>query len=536
MRFAYLIAFFPLCLMPSNLYAQTSPPVESAEPVDLEVVTAIREEGFNHSMLMDNLSYLTEVIGPRLTASPQMRHAVVYASEMFKSWGLENVHAEPFAFGRGWTFSRSVVNMITPHATPLLALPQAWSPGTAGAVRGEVIKAVIKSEDDFAQYKGKLKGRVVFLDERRALSSGANDKMSRFTDEELKKLSAYEIPDGRDPEWKDLYLAQRRLRKPMLDFLASEGALATVEVSSRDGGIVRVMGYTYLPDETPQIPRLVMMAEHYNHVLRLVDSGRPVTVEIDVTARFHDEDTRGYNVIAEIPGGTKASELVMAGAHYDSWHAGAGASDNGAGVAVVMEAVRILTQIGVKPKRTVRVALWAGEEQGLMGSSAYINDHFATRPEPKDPWQKRLPSDLREATWPIRVKPEHRKLSVYFNMDNGSGKIRGIYGENNAATQPIFDAWFKPFNDLGAGTGTLRGTGSTDHMAFDGVGLPAFQFIQDKLDYMARLHHTNIDTLGHVQIDDLKQAAVILASFLYHAAMRDEMMPRKPMPRQTSAP
>jgi carboxypeptidase Q len=316
-----------------------------------------------------------------------------------------------------------------------------------------------------------------------------------------------------------------------MNFLASEGALATVEISSRDGALIRVMGYTYAPEDTPKLPRLVMMAEHYNHILRLVESGRPVTLALDVAAKFHDEDTKGYNVIAEIPGSDKASELVMAGGHYDSWHAGTGASDNGAGVVVVMEAMRILKQLDLKPRRTIRMALWAGEEQGLIGSNAYVSEHFASRPVPKDPEQKHLPPDLRDPTWPIKTKSDFKKLSVYFNLDNGSGKIRGLYTEDNAAVKPIFDAWFAPFHDLGADTDTLRGTGGTDHLSFDEVGLPGFQFIQDKLDYMTRLHHTNIDTIDHVQPDDLKQAAVILASFLYNAAMRDEMIPRKPMPR-----
>jgi hypothetical protein len=501
------------------------------EPVDLVVVTAIREEGFNHSKLMGNLSYLTEVIGPRLTASPQMRMAAAWALGTFKVMGLANVHAEPFEFGRGWSFSRSGVHMISPQAMPLAALPQAWSPGTNGPVKGEVVKVLLRSEADFDAFRGKLKGKIVFLDEIGDIPDFRKEPISRYSAEDLKDLRNFVIPDGLPPEWKEEYAKKRKFLKPLMNFLSSEGALATVEESDRGYGLIRVMGYTYLPGDTPKIPRLVMAAENYNHILRLVASGRPVTLELDVAASFNDEDSKGYNVIAEIPGTGKADEVVMAGAHYDSWHAGTGASDNGAGVAIVMEAMRILKQLDVKPKRTIRAALWAGEEQGLMGSTAYVSAHFAARPEPRDAWQKQLPPDLRDPTWPVKLRPDHKKLSVYFNVDNGSGKIRGIYSEDNEALKPIFDAWFEPFHDLGADTNTLRGTGGTDHLSFDDVGLPGFQFIQDKLDYRSRLHHTNMDTIDHVQPDDMKQAAIILASFLYHAAMRDEMLPRKPMPR-----
>lgn len=522
-----LAALLACLILPAvAAYAETA-----REPVDLQVVTAIREEGFNHSKLMSNLSYLTEVIGPRLTASPQMRMAANWAIETFKSEGLANVHVEPFEFGRGWTYGRVAVDMVSPQEMPLIALPQAWSPGTHGPVKGEVIEALIKSEADFARYRGKLKGKIVFLDERGDILEPKQGMSHRYSDADLKDLKNFVIPDGQAPEWKAKFIQDRKFLGPLMDFLSSEGALATVEESDRGNSLVRVMGYTYLPGDTPKIPRLVMAVEHYNHVLRLVESGRPVTLELDVAAQFHDEDTKGYNVIAEIPGHGKAGEVVMAGAHYDSWHAGTGASDNGAGVAIVMEAMRILKQLDVKPKRTIRVALWAGEEQGLIGSTAYVSAHYASRPEPTDAWQKRLPPDLRDPTWPIKVLPDHKKLSVYFNVDNGSGKIRGIYSEDNAAVKPIFDAWFQPFHDLGADTDTLRGTGGTDHLSFDDVGLPGFQFIQDKLDYYTRLHHTNIDTLDHVQGDDMKQAAVILASFLYNAAMRDDMLPRKPMPR-----
>jgi carboxypeptidase Q len=279
----------------------------------------------------------------------------------------------------------------------------------------------------------------------------------------------------------------------------------------------------------------VMAAEHYNQILRLLDDGeggKPIELEIDVAARFHEGDMKAYNTVAEIPGTDKKDELVIAGAHLDPWHTGTGATDNAAGSAVVMEAARILKALGIKPRRTLRFILWTGEEQGYLGSLAYIKQHFATRPENKDPEQKDLPERYRTDTWPLTLKPEHAKVAAYFNLDNGTGKIRGIYTEENAAVRPIFEAWIAPFADLGAGTVTLNGTGGTDHVPFDRVGLPGFQFIQDQMDYETRTHHTNLDTYDHLKREDMMQASVIMAAFLYDAAMRPEPLPRKPLPQE----
>jgi Zn-dependent M28 family amino/carboxypeptidase len=240
----------------------------------------------------------------------------------------------------------------------------------------------------------------------------------------------------------------------------------------------------------------------------------------------------GYNTIAEIPGTDKKGEAVMLGAHMDSWHAGTGATDNAAGVAAMMEAVRILKTLDVRPRRTIRIALWSGEEQGLLGSRAYVRDHLASRPEPKDPAQQELPSFLRKPTGPLTVKPEHAKFSVYFNMDNGTGRIRGIYAQENAAVVPIFETWLKPLADLGATTVTMRNTMGTDHTSFDAVGLPGFQFIQDDVEYSARSHHSNADVYERLQREDLIQASIVIATFVYHTAMRDRLLPRKPMPKE----
>jgi Zn-dependent M28 family amino/carboxypeptidase len=292
------------------------------------------------------------------------------------------------------------------------------------------------------------------------------------------------------------------------------------------------------PDGNPGIPSLMMAAEHYNWIVRLLDhadesdeggaGGEPVKLEIDVRARFHDRDTSAYNTIAEIPGSEPG--LVMVGAHLDSWHAGTGATDNAAGCAVAMEAVRILKKLGVRPRRTIRIGLWSGEEQGLLGSRAYVAEHLATVPRTEDPEQQDLPPWMRDLEGEVEVKPAHETFSAYFNLDNGSGKIRGIWGQENAAAVPIFSAWLEPFHDLGADTVTTRNTRGTDHQAYDRVGLPGFQFIQDGLDYFSRTHHTNFDVLDHAVREDLMQASVVMASFLYHAAMRDEPLPRKPMP------
>jgi carboxypeptidase Q len=291
-------------------------------------------------------------------------------------------------------------------------------------------------------------------------------------------------------------------------------------------------GGSWIAGETVGVPALVMAAEHYNGLLRLLDHDQPVELEVNVAASFLDGDNQAYDTLAEIPGTDKRDEIVMAGAHLDSWHAGTGATDNGAGSAVVMEAARILKALGVKPRRTIRFALWTGEEQGLYGSAAYVKQHFASRPENRDPEQKDLPERYREETWPLQLKPEHAKIAAYFNLDNGTGKVRGIYTEENAAVRPIFQAWLAPFSDLGAGTVTLRTTGGTDHVQFDRVGLPGFQFIQDEMDYETRTHHTDLDTYDHLQPQDLQQASVLMAAFLYNAAMRPEPLPRKPLPQE----
>jgi hypothetical protein len=516
------------------LVSWLAPPLRAQEPIDWDMVNRIRGEGLGRSRVTETLSYLADVIGPRLTGSPGMRQAEQWTRDRLETWGLANARVEPWGrFGRGWSFERTAVHLVRPRATPLLALPKAWTPATAGAVRGLALRVTLAEESDFAAHRGKLRGRILLLDGEHDAPQPERPEFRRYSSEELEELTEFPVSPERDSADSRKKIIERyRFGKLLRRFLAEEGVLATVEVSSWGAGIVRVGGSgSREPGEETGPPGLVMAAEHYDWLVRLLDLGDEVELEIDVEARFYDDDLEGYNTIAEIPGTDRKNELVMAGAHLDSWHAAAGANDNAAGCAVVMEAARILEALGVEPRRTIRIALWSGEEQGLLGSRAYVARHFAARPEPSDPETRALPRSLWPPTWPLERLPGHARLSAYYNVDNGSGRIRGIYTQGNVAVGPIFRRWLEPFNDLGADTVTHRNTGSTDHLAFAAVGLPGFQFVQDMLDYGTRTHHSNLDHFDHAVEDDLKQASVVLASFLYHTAMRDELLPRGPLPQ-----
>jgi hypothetical protein len=511
----------------SSARARTSP----AESVDLVALSRIRDEGFARSKVMDTAQELTDVIGARLTGSPAMKRANEWTQKQFAEWGLANAHVEKWGhFGRGWTFERSVVTMVSPSVAPLVALPKAWTPGTAGPVRGKVKRVRISSKADFDRYKGKLEGQIVFLSPARSLTAPDRVPFKRYDDGELADLARFDIGEAEGRDF-SAFRARRRFQRDLAEFLTSEKVLAAVDESDRDGGIVRVAGAgSREKDESPGVPSLVMSAEHYNRVLRLVQKKQDVELEIDVKVTWHDEDQDGYNTLGEIPGTSATGEVVMAGAHLDSWHSGTGATDNAAGSAVVMEAMRILKAVDVKPRRTIRAALWSGEEQGLLGSRGYVEQHFGAR---SDAEEARKSKDMRRPRGPLTLKPEHAKLSAYFNIDNGTGKLRGIYAQENAAVVPIFRAWLEPLADLGATTVTSRDTGSTDHVPFDEVGLPGFQFIQDQADYSTRTHHTNVDVYDRLQKEDLMQASVVLATFLYQAATREEPLPRKALtPRE----
>ncbi|HEY8587254.1 MAG TPA: M20/M25/M40 family metallo-hydrolase [Rhodanobacter sp.] len=509
----------------------------AAEPVDLDMVNRIRQEAFHRSQVMATFSHLTENIGPRLTNSPQMAKANAWTREQFTAWGLANVHDEAFDdFGRGWEFSDASVEMLSPRALPLHALPKAWTPGTDGPVEGEVMAVTIKTLADLEKYKGKLAGKILLLNEAREYQRGVRADSHRHDEAGLAELQAFAVPKDTDDKARakriKKYAERVELDKATNEFFVAEGVLATLSISGWDNGIIRVGGGgSRKTGESAGVPELAVAAEHYNPLVRAVENEQTVKLRVNVKARFTDEtDQPGYNTVAEIPGtGRKSNEIVMLGAHLDSWHTGTGAADNAAGVAVMMEAMRILKAVGAKPNRTIRVALWSGEEQGLIGSQAYVARHFAAYPEPTDPAQKALPASLRDPTGALQKKRDYDRFSAYFNMDNGSGRFRGIYAQENLAVMPIFKAWLEPFHDVGATTVVTRNTGSTDHVSFDRVCLPGFQFIQDRLDYFSNVHHSNLDTWDHVEPEDLKQAAAIVASFVYHAAMREEKLPRKPL-------
>jgi carboxypeptidase Q len=508
------------------------PALGAEEPVDLAMMTRIRDEGLHHSQVMETLFNLTDRIGPRLTGSPQAKQANEWTRDQFTRWGLVNAHLEGYPFGRGWSFSSCQVRLTSPRTAVLHAYPKAWTPGTNGPVKGPMMRVKIESEKDLDPYRGKVAGKILLLDDPKEFKEPEDPQFQRYTREDLDKLGDFEIRD-RERDFRKAAVERWRLRKAVNEFMEKEKVVATVEPSGRLNGVVRVsQGGSWTPGESVGVPALVMAAEHYNELIRLVEHDQPVELELDVAARFLDDDPQAYDTLAEIPGTDKKDELVMAGAHLDSWHAGTGATDNAAGSAVVMEAARILRALGVKPRRTIRFALWTGEEQGFYGSAAYMKKHFATRPENRDPDQQEIPERYREEKWPLQLKPEHAKVAAYFNLDNGTGKVRGIYSEENTAVRPIFQAWLAPFADLGANTVTMRTTGGTDHVQFDRIGLPGFQFIQDEMDYETRTHHTDLDTYDHLQEQDLRQASVLMAAFLYDAAMRPEPLPRKPLPQE----
>ncbi len=485
------------------------------ERVDLQAAQRIRREGLESgSKVMEYLSWLSDVYGPRLSESPQYRKAGEWAVKTLTEIGLSNAQMEPWGtFGRGWELQKFYAAMTAPQYMPLIAYPKAWTPGINGPVKGEAVLLEVQKVEDLEKYKGKLKGAIILSQGEQEVSLDFSPEASRLSEEELKALMIAPEPRGRSPFADRMaeMMARRQLQQATEKFLREEGAAVVLEPSRGSDGTVFVSrGGSQMAGATEPLPSIVVAAEHYNRLVRIVQKKVPVLMEIDIEARYADDDTQGYNVIAEMPGIDKKlkDQIVMLGGHFDTWHAGTGATDNGSGCVVAMEALRILKAVGVQPRRTVRIAFWDAEEQGFMGSRGYVTAHFFDRTKKEK-------------------KPEYDRLSAYFNFDNGSGKIRGIYAQGNIAAMPIFEEWLKPFQDLGATTVTSRNTGGTDHLSFDGVGLPGFQFIQDTLDYDAITHHSNMDVVDHCSRADLMQAATIMAWFVYNAAMRDQMIPRK---------
>ncbi len=509
------------------------PAAWSQERVDLETISRIRYEGFHNSKVMEFASGLMDSIGERLTGSPNMKRANEWTRDQLAAMGLSNAHLEAWGpFGRGWANQYVNARMTSPDVVPLIVYPKAWTPGTNGVVTGKCTRVMIEDKNDFEKYRGKLAGMIVILGPDADLKPITEAPFKRLTDDDLAKIGDYEIPSERPPFRFAEYRRRQQFMKDLNQFFAEEKVLAVIDHSrgTEGGGTVFVQsGGSYKTGETTTVPQLTMATEHWSRIARLLQENKEVTLELNVVNTFYDDDPMQYDTIAEIPGTDKKDELVMLGAHLDSWHAGTGATDNGAGTIVMMEAVRILKALDIKPRRTIRIGLWSGEEEGLLGSQGYAEHHFGSRPPLDDPNMKGMPTLLRREAGPVTVKPEQAKVSVYFNVDNGTGRIRGVYLQENEAVAPIFEEWMKPFKDLGMSTLTMRNTGGTDHLSFDAVGIPGFQFIQDPIEYESRTHHSNMDVYDRLQPDDLKQISVIVAGFVYDAAMRDQMLPRKPI-------
>ena len=503
------------------------------EKVDLETISRIRYEGFRDSKVMELASGLMDSIGERLTGSPNMKRANEWTRDQLTAMGLSNAHLEPWGpFGRGWANQYVNARMTTPDIAPLLVYAKAWTPGTSGVVTGKCIRANVEKKEDFDKYKGILAGMIVITGPDAEVKPITEAPYKRLTDDELAKTGEYEIPGERPPFRMSEMMRRRQFQKDLNQFYADEKVLAVIDQSrgTAGGGTVFVQsGGSYKPGETTTVPQLTMASEHWTRIARLLQQKKDVTLELNVTNTFYDDDLMQYDTLAEIPGTDKKDEIVMLGAHLDSWHAGTGATDNGAGTIVMMEAVRILKALDIKPRRTIRIGLWSGEEEGLLGSQGYVEQHFGSRPPMDDPNMKGMPTLLRREAGSVTVKPEQAKISAYFNVDNGTGKIRGVYQQENAAVAPIFESWMRPFKDLGMTTLSMRNTGGTDHLSFDAVGIPGFQFIQDPIEYETRTHHSNMDVYDRLQPEDLKQISVIVAGFVYDAAMRDQMLPRKPI-------
>jgi carboxypeptidase Q len=506
---------------------------DKPEKVDLETISRIRYEGFHNSKVMDLASGLMDSIGERLTGSPNMKRANEWTRDQLTAMGMSNSHLEPWGpFGRGWANQYVNARMTVPDIVPLLVYAKAWTPGTNGVVTGKCIRVNIEKKEDFDKYKGKLAGMILIAGPDADVKPITEAPYKRYTDDDLAKTGEYEIPGERPPFRMSEIARRRQFAKDLNQFYADEKVLAVIDHSrgTSGGGTVFVQsGGSFKPGETATTPQLTMASEHWSRIARLLQQKKDVTLELNVTNTFYDDDPMQYDTIAEIPGTDKKDEVVMLGAHLDSWHAGTGATDNGAGTIVMMEAMRILKALDIKPRRTVRIGLWSGEEEGLLGSQGYVEQHFGSRPPMDDPNMKGMPTLLRRDAGAITVKPEQAKVAAYFNVDNGTGKIRGVYLQENEAVAPIFEQWMRPFKDLGMTTLSMRNTGGTDHLSFDAVGIPGFQFIQDPIEYETRTHHSNMDVYDRLQPEDLKQISVIVASFVYDAAMRDQMLPRKPI-------
>jgi carboxypeptidase Q len=511
--------FWILLLLPSLVFAQRP-------SLDEEIVKKIKEEGSERSQVMDVLSMLTDVHGPRLTNSPGYKRAANYAKTTMDGWGLSNVHFDSWGdFGQGWQLKKFSMHVTDPVYYPVIAYPKAWTPGIKGTIKGDVVYLDVKTEEDLDKYKGKLKGKIVLFSMPVNVTPGFRADASRTPDSTLLQMAnAGPVAErvgrrafgGGTPE---------NLNYKKWKLMMDEGVVAVLDASRGDDGTVFVSGASvpyssetpfadrkrvYSPDVPKILPQITVAAEHYNRMYRNLAKGQQVKMELALEVEFFKPED-GFNVIAEIPGTDLKDEVVMIGAHLDSWHSGTGTTDNAAGSAVMMEAMRILKSLGVSPRRTIRIGLWGGEEQGLLGSRGYVAKHLGTRVSAEQ----------------IDLKPAAEKFSAYFNMDNGTGKFRGVYMQENENVRELFREWMRPFNKDGASTLTLNSTFSTDHVSFDNIGLPGFQFIQDPVEYFTRTWHSSMDLYDKAIADDLKHNAMMMAVIAWHAAMHDELVPRK---------
>jgi hypothetical protein len=535
----------------------------AGENIDLTMYSRIRTEGFSHGKVMDFGAALADGIGPRLTGSPNMAKANAWTRDTLTAIGLENAHLEDWGeFGMGWQQINTWARMVSPDPEPLWMQAAPWSPATSGPVSGEIVYVNLRDASDLDSLKGKLKGKIVLLGAMRPTGDITEPLFHRYTDEELKDMESY--PDasrrrGAGPavDFQQLIADRARLaalRTRALKMMVEEGVVGII-TPSRDSGENGGTGIIFddngadlvrnaqVKDNAVTIPNGVMMIEHYNRLARMAQAHVPVTVEMNIEAKFTGDHEHGFDTVAEIPGSDPKlkDEIVMVGGHLDSWISGTGATDNGAGSIVAMEAVRILKALDLHPKRTIRIALWSGEEEGLFGSQGYVKQHFGTFAEVPLPAGAPAPAFGGRARGPLTTTKEWEKLDAYYNLDNGTGKVRGVYTQQNWAIGPIFAQWIAPLKDLGVSTISYRDTGGTDHLAFDAVGLPGFQFIQDPMDYETRTHHSDMDTYDRLHQADLEQAAIVEAIFLWNTSQREAMMPRKPFPhpeneRKLSAP
>jgi hypothetical protein len=524
-------------------------PQPEQENIDLTMYARIREEGFKHSHVMQFAGALSDGIGPRLTGSPNMAKANAWTRDTLTKIGLENAHLEDWGeFGMGWQQINTWIRMVSPDTAPLMAQAAPWSPATNGPVSGEAVYVDIQDVKDLEKYKGKLSGKIVLFGAMRPTPDLTDPLFRRYTAEELAEMETFQAGvgvAGAPPRDMQQMMADRarlqQLRAAALKMMTEEGVAAII-TPSRDGrngggtGIIfddngaNLVRGAQVKETAVTIPNAVMMIEHYNRLGRLLQNHVPVTLEVNIETKFTGDHEHGFDTVAEIPGTDPKlkDQVVMIGGHLDSWISGTGATDNGAGSVVAMEAVRILKALGVKPRRTIRIALWSGEEQGLFGSLGYVKQHFGTFADPKNA-DPNVPSFMRQHG-PLTTTREWETLDAYYNLDNGTGKIRGVYTQENFAIAPIFRQWIAPLKDLGVTTISYRNTGGTDHLSFDAVGLPGFQYIQDPMDYETRTHHSNMDTYDRLHPLDLEQAAVVQAIFLYNTSERDAMLPRKPFP------